>query len=262
MADSSAPRSSRLWGLVEHPRPSFIAALVLAGVGVFSPRDLAYLLWMIAAALVVLSAWEWQPLRRRIPFSFRSPVIRSTAVAKVQPPTAELGSVDYELYTERAFAATNRALDKMAEEVARHGRRLPRETARLEKMQGKSAEQRHRALVQNGRVISKHARRLSRLEMVYRNEVSVLVTNGRKVMEHAGPNAEVAASFRGWREATIQSRDVSLDYRATAQTQRQQSVSQAINAASDELVAVMTRVIEDSETVIDYCDWCIKILEG
>ena len=262
MAGSPDSEVNKFWAFVQHPRTNLIAAIIVAALGLIAPRDVGYLLLVVAALLVIRSAWEWQPVRDRVPVDFQSPVVRRDRVPKPKPVRAELGKVDFELRMQNAAKDVLRIMGEMTKEMGKIPPKITKQTANLVQVQGAPVEKRLRVLSKGGKVISGHAHRLADLEAAYRRSVNEQVTNSKKIIEGADPGDdfdEMAEGTAGLRATIVENKRSMTNYKTAIQGLRSQNMSQSMNGACDELLAVLDRVNEDNDTWLDYCDWVAAV---
>ena len=165
----------------------------------------------------------------------------------------------------QASDAATRLLAKMAKEMNDSSAKVTKSATRLEKMSGQSVQRRIRALTASSRVIHKHAQRMAKLEARYRLEIEAMLGNSRRMIETAPPDDDIellASSTAEMRESAVTSRAAMAGYQDTTQANRAMNISQDVNGACDELVAVLSRVIEVSDNVISYCDWVAGVAAG
>jgi hypothetical protein len=214
----------------------------------------------LGVGVVGLAALElhgrWRQIRERIPFDLQSPIVRR--YPKIVPPPPALGRLDFELYMVQASDALTRVLNDMSRELTKNSARVSKATARVQRAAGKPIQRRHRVVADSAQVIRKHARRLVRFEANYRSHAGAMVTNSRGLIENMSPGedfAPVASSTAMLRTSTVESRASTAGYRDASQGTRSLNMSQALNGASEELIAVLDRVLEDADMFIAYCDW-------
>jgi hypothetical protein len=204
-----------------------------------------------------------EQIRQRTPFTIRSPIARKNLRSAVPLPRTP-GRLDFELDMQRAADASTALLNKIGDEMRRNAGRLDKETARVQRSEGKSIERRHRAVGHSGVVIRKHASRLARLEAGYRSQITAMVDNSKRILESSDPTEDMsmaAAATLGWRESAVGARTSTVRYQDTVRTQRATNIHQEVNSAAEELIAVLDRIIEDAGTVIAYCDWALHYMQ-
>lgn len=216
-------------------------------------------LFLLAAIVLVFPiAWQWDPIKKRIPFDFQSPIVRRNPIPRISAPPVAPGRLDFELYQKKASEASVKLLGKMSKEMGKNTTKVTRRARKIQSVANAAIERRHHAAIVAARVFRRHARRLSRIEARYRIESGAFLTNSRRMIE-AGMSDEVfvavVTSTAELRNGAVGSRTGTSGYRDAAQGTRDLNLSQALNGASDDLVAVLGRVMEDSEAVIAYCDW-------
>jgi hypothetical protein len=250
---------SALWRFVEHPRTNLIAGLIVGGIGLVAPKGVAaYLLWFVAGFLVLRSVWEAQWFQRRFPYRFQAPMVRKEPVVRVAPPPAAMGNLDFSLYMQRSSQTIAGLLGKMSKEMQRNTGEVGRNTARIVRANASgSIERQHRAAAKTAAGLSGHAKRLGRLEAEYRLQVESFVTNSQALIGaiDAPELPGVAANTTEFRASIESGKAGTSSYRDSVQTTRQLNMSQAVNGASENLMAVLGRVMEDADTLIAYCDW-------
>lgn len=106
-------------------------------------------------------------------------------------------------------------------------------------------------------MIAKHARRLERLEHDYRSQLTEQLAHARGIVERvpSGGRGALGPAVAAWRGAAAGSRQSTVGYRDSVRGTRQQSASQVVNGACDDLLVVLDRVVEDTDKIVSYCDW-------
>jgi hypothetical protein len=234
----------------------------MTAAGILSRDIAAYALFAVAFLLALRSAWQFEPIRSHIPYDFQSPIVRRRRTVRPRRIPAELGQVDYELHLMRSTKGAVRFLGKIAKEMTRNAANVRQQTERIPELKDKSVQTRHSAYARMGRLFRKHARRLARAEARYRVENEAVVSNMQKLLETAVPGQDFERAVEATaalRKSTLANKTSITDYKNAIQVLRNQSVSQAVNGACDELLMVLDRMIENTDTVITYADWVAEL---
>ena len=134
--------STRFWAFIEHPRTAFIAGLVLGGASHYVSSIWAIVLLSLAGLLILRSGWEWKPIRSRVPFNLQSPIVYTGRQPRIVPIPPELGRIDFEVRVMEASNQIGSLLTKMGEEMTLSAKRIQRETEKVTRATGESAQRR------------------------------------------------------------------------------------------------------------------------
>jgi len=91
------------------------------------------------------------------------------------------------------------------------------------------------------------------------------LANSRRLIETAAPGDSIqplAEATVGMRAAVEGNRESMLGFQQATQTNRSLNMSQAVNGACDELIDVVSRLVEIADNVLAYCDWVAEIAAG
>jgi hypothetical protein len=253
----------KFWTFIEHPRTGFTVALILAVLAFLAPHWIAYPLIVIIVFIVARSLWEWDPFRRQIPFDFRSPIV-SRAIKVLPPPPPEMGMLDFELLQAEASSQMNGVSAKMTKEMDNFGAKIGREAKKVGQLAGAKIQTRHRKITKISKGTLKYARKLREREEIYRIHVTSFTTNSLKMLSRApsGIDATFRDATTGLRTASVNTRNSMAGFRDASIVQRNLNMSQALNVANEELIEVLNQVVEDYDTMINYCDEVLKISTG
>lgn len=247
-----------------------VAALSTIAV-FFTPDPFKWLVIILAVAFAFVclqslarDLWEWQPLQSRIPVEFSSPIgMKEVHVRPGPSALPELGRVDFELRMAQASEAMNKAGAEMVKEMARNDARIMKQGRKLEKTAGQPVQVRHKALGEGAKVIHEHAVRMGRLEQRYRTETQNYIAYSGRFVTAASPDEDLASvvpTVEATRVAARQAKDAMSGYFQSADRNRAMNVSQSMNAALDELTAVLARIVEDMDSMISYSSDSIQYM--
>jgi Zn-dependent M32 family carboxypeptidase len=235
-------------------------AILAVWAGTRDPLTLLYLAF--AAFVIVAIAFEvlQQPWGRRwiphFPFDFRITMARKDAQPKPPPVAVERGFLDYEMDAMRGINAANKLLGLIAKELARNTRDTTTSAARLSALKGAPVEKRVRGAKKAADALSAHANRLGRLEMEYRAACHQMTSNFLHWIETAPEGNDFETFDRNLvelAEITKASRASTLAYRNSVHESRQLRVSQDVNGATDRVIAVVDKLVQDVESITKYC---------
>ena len=242
-----------LWALVAGVAVAVIQ--VLAGVR----KPLALLLPALGASIVVaiiVELWPRLELSRRLHSALSALAARSPIEVRIQRRPApvvregERGLWDFRRDGERAMNAMNDILTEMAREIAKAGKRLQRHTRRMSRAtaRGVNMERGYELAEQAAKEIERHAARMERSEVRYREQTGTMIRNFADWLQSDPDNAQVREwlmLLQGMADAAAEGRQGIEGYRESVRDLRNQNVSRPLNRATDRLIAVLTKVIED-----------------
>ncbi len=230
----------------------------LAAVWLSKYAGISFLI--LAGVFAIRAAWEWLPIRSRIPFDFQTPIVRrSVPVVKPLPPNR--GRLDYELSYNNAADTMTRYLAKLTSEMERSRAVFEKQTLKVQRVVGKSVETRLRTLNRAAKAVRKHSRRLSGLEKGYGSAVSTLTEDGKKLIELMPPDEGIGdflTTMREFRQVALVNRQSNEDYKSMAQTNLATQMSQDLNGAWTEVIAISDTFVSDADRVLEFCDWAIQ----
>lgn len=230
------------------------------------PIALGLVLWAIlgTASVVVLEQahrhWPTQFLRN---LADRSPIrveMRIRRRVKVMRPVTEQGFLDYEKQYYSALVALTKTVQGITKELEDHAPRLTARAQLMQQLQGASVDARLRNATVTARIINDHAARIERYEAPYREQshaVGVNLVDLFQTMPIEQP--EFTASIRRLRDSTAESRAHTSDYRQSARGLRDLRTSGAINEATERLTAVLDRLLQDADEVVQACDDALTV---
>ncbi len=246
---------------IDHPRVALVVGLILGGAGFVAQKlnswEAAWLCWAIAAVVVLWSVLTAEPVRRRsqsavafLPFSVQIAWRGNLKAPRVE---VEKGFLDFENGNMEATAAATRTLQAFAAEMSRHNPKIVAQTARMQKLQGAPVDQRLQAAADSARLLDRHAAHFERLEKTYRAQVTAMTSNLIEMLSTTpatGTLGQLPDAIRVTAAQTAASKTGTANYRDTLIQMRQMRVSQRVNESCDRLIAVLDRVIEDSEMIL------------
>lgn len=255
-------RRSRLAGVADHPRTSLLLALLLS-VGASLTTSVLFRAVVTGAVVLLLanSLWQWdrfQAFRQRTPFRLQSPVVRRNP-KPAQAPITDYGVLDFAVFWERSMADATRVITKMASAAGKYSAGVGKQTERIQRIQGADLETRHRTLTRSAEPIAKQAAVLEQLERQYRVHTESIDHNGRLWLSATSEDLHGFAPSVVALKANIEvSTESTRNWRSSVQGTRSMNIHQAINSATDRLLAVLDRIIEDNNMYLAYCDWAIE----
>ena len=208
------------------------------------------LLVVLLAVVVPWLIWGRYPTRTRAASLARSPIIVTRRAPASTPQAGERGILDFRRHAERSAYAMNDVLIKVGDETARQGKRMQRHTRRLEraKEKGVGIDKLYRLSERAARDLNSHAADLDRLETRLRKERETMITNTTAWLRYVPP-ADEADQFRAvFRELSGTAKGARLSteqYRNAIRGLRRNNISQPVNVAADNLVEVVSRLVED-----------------
>jgi hypothetical protein len=180
------------------------------------------------------------------------------------PSTAESerGWLDYERDGYDASLAAVKVLQRMPGEIVWMNKQL---AAKPAVAAGSDLGLQHRSVTRMASKIDRFARRMEGLEVAYRRECAAMTTNWSARFATATRPVDAAAwipvlSTTG--EQTRAGRQAMEEYRLTVVGLRNLGITEAMNRATDRLVEVLGRIMEDTDGVISYCGESIVRLQG
>lgn len=247
--------------LIDHPRVALVVGLVLGGTGFiaqqFNAWGAAWVCWGAAALVVLWSAATAEPVRRRtqsvvagLPFTVQ---VAWRGNLKAPRIAADKGFLDFEKSYLKATEDATKTLNAFAAEMNRQNPKLVAQTARTQTTQGASVETRLRVANETAQLIDRHAARFERLEKTYRAQCEGMSTNLVDMLSTApasGGLGEFPNILAKAQEQTTTSRESMVSYREAVKQTRKMRVSQPLNQACDRLIAVLDRVVEDTDSNI------------
>ena len=255
---------------IRHPRWKVrsAAALYFMAGGLLLSAFLA-VRWMpllfLAIAICGVSIWtlwEWPRVQRHIPFQFVWPPVTWKELGpRVPPIPVALGKLDFEKYQKDASAAAVSIMTKIGKEIQTTDPKLTKQGTKIAGSVGKSVERRLRVSRGVARTLNRHAKKMGKLEAKYRVEIEAFVENSRELIEAGAADPDfpsVIAAIAQMRQAVVGGRTATTSYRNAIQVTRSICISQAVNGASEALIAVLDRLNADVDRVITYCDWAAQ----
>ncbi|HXA42399.1 MAG TPA: hypothetical protein VNV65_05725 [Candidatus Solibacter sp.] len=249
----------RLWAVIEHPRTNVALALVLTGIGIYSPHTVALILWGLALLLALRSAYEWEPIRSRIPIEVE--VRRRRQIVKPLPVVVEGGWLDYELAMMAALSTIIQLLDRVTRETGKNTNRTVRHAQQVVAAKDAPVARRHRVATKAARDFERYASRLDRFEQDYREATHQASENYVNLVETAPTGTPWPVISDGLSRLVESTKSASSSTRAQRQSAtdlRQARVSQALNQAMDHQVAALTKIIEDMDAFAFSCEQVIS----
>jgi hypothetical protein len=242
---------------------SFIGGIALPATGVITPT-LGFWLLGFAGCLVlteiVYSVWGTQVhgLLLRSPIGLQSPVTRRRGDGVVIPPAdAPLGFLDFQVRFERAIKEATRSMNELGKDLAAGLRMSNKHLPRMQKAATASSEDQLRVSRDYGRSLGRFTTRLDRDEARFRNARIQIAENGLSRIR-AFPHGTDLTTFRGMiesiRNPTAEGLVATREYRQSVASMRKVGVQQEVNAATDRLLMVIDRWIEDYVDVVRFGD--------
>jgi hypothetical protein len=174
----------------------------------------------------------------------------------VEPDQTERGYLDYELGFMRGMKSANQILTRITKETERNVRDTNTSTERLRALVGAPIERRLRGATKSADAFTGFAKRLERLQAQYRTACHQMTSNfldwirtapeGNDFRSFEPTLTALATSSRASKESTA-------TYRDSMQTNRNLKVSQDVNRAADRVIAVIDRLIQDTDGIIKFC---------
>lgn len=258
-SDTPPPsQGAKFWAIIEHPRTNILAALVLAGIGILAPHFIAYMLWAVALLLALRSALEWEPVRTRIPFELTLSIRRRRSRGPALP-TAERGSLDFELDVTRALQRVSRITGKMIREAARTTKESTANSYRFLAVRNSGIYKRHKVATSAASGLDGSARRLERLEGDYRATIRMIGENYLKLISAApNPMDGLAPGLENMAELTRREKASHVEMREAVADHRKLGISQGYNRACDHLMAVLDNLVEDFDEFAGFCEQALR----
>lgn len=195
--------------------------------------------------------WSRRAKAVRVALIARSPV---TIERRVQPPpvapTGDRGILDFKLDAQRSTIAMSDVLKEMSELMKRQTKRTVRYTKRMERetRRGGAIERVHPLSERVARDLEVDVDDFDRLELRLRAARESMTANTTAWLRTQSPGAELdrfRALLGQLAETTKQGRGAIESYRTAITGLRRLGLSQSVNRASDRLIKVVTRIIED-----------------
>ena len=225
--------------------------------GFLAVGGLAALYWLATSPTV--SQWvrsAWSGLASRSPI-----IVRVERRTRPTAPPGERGYWDFKRDGERALAAMVKVLDAMTAEGERNTKKTIRNTKRLKaaaRRRNLSTKKAYALHERTAKDIDSYAARMERLEERYRKERVRMIENFLAWRATHTTEAELAK----WRASlgidalaasSTDAREATEGHRDSVREMRQQNVARPVNEATDRLVAVLTKQIENIEATEAFC---------
>lgn len=250
-----------LWALVV----GVTVAVIQAAAGVRNPLGLLLpALGVFVVVALVLEFWPW--LRPRLARLLRVAMARSPIIVEIRVrrrpkdtfPEGERGIWDFRRDGDRAMAAMSSLMQEMtvgtmksSKEVARHARRMGKLVAGPF-----TSEQMHKRGQKAGRDIERHAVAMEGLETRYREQRESMIQNYADWFHSQpgeGPVAAWRAELQTLAGVIAESVVANTAYLDSVKALRGQNFNQPMNRATNRLVAVLTRMVENLTATEQFC---------
>jgi hypothetical protein len=245
--------------------------LIFLWIGTLRPTtEQGFIIRAVAGLVVawaVLETVQSRRFRAWLSFEVRSPFIRKAdrpRTPKIVAKEVELGFLDFELNSTKAATAVSKLLVRLTKELGRGARDTQASSKQLATVSALSVARRRGAANLAASRINAHAQRLERLEEAFRKACGDLSSNSLGWVETAPATsgwAELDKSFETLANVSSESRGGSLGYRQAVQQNRELRVTQGVNKATERLLVVLDRLLEDNDSIIAYCEEARSIVE-
>jgi hypothetical protein len=181
----------------------------------------------------------------------RPRLIRTAKRQSTPPVEADKGFLDYERGYLAATQAATKTLNAIAAEMTLQSPKIVAQTARTQATQGTSVETRLRVANQTAKLIDRHAARFEGLEKTYRarsEAMSINLVDMLSTVPATGSLGEFPDVLEITQRQTAESRQSMAGYRDAVTKTRRMRVSQPLNQACDRLIAVLDRLLEDTDS--------------
>jgi hypothetical protein len=282
-------QSVRVPGLIEASGVIVAAGATLAVVGAAlgwgdlppkptNPQLWWVLLWITAGAALLFFGWgvlgiaAWGSrgitnilgrLTARLPFEFRSPMVRKVPTLVIPPLDAPLGFLDFEAEATAALKRMTKHLGLISRETESLGKTLDRYTPRFASAVGWSPEAKRALGRETGAKIDEHARRMEDQQVLLRQGIDAMAVNYVERIRYADADgvSQLRPSIVGMQDSTASSRPSIIGLRDATITIRKQNVQQSINQASDRLIDVLGRLVSDFDAVTRFTTEALELVD-
>jgi hypothetical protein len=239
--------------------------LVVLAIGSLKPSTIqglvARALVGLVVAWVVLEVVQSRWFRTRLPFDVRSPFTPKAGKPirpKPVPAVVELGFLDHEQNMKNAGALVTTNLAKVGDELLRGGKVMEARAPKITASAALSVEERLRATKKAAGEFEEHAKRLERAEIaVHANRVklvdSLLGLIRTLPLQATYDWPALSKSLLTMVDASAVGKASTLAYRQATARSRSIAVSQEVNRSLDHVIAVLDRVLEDIEAILQCC---------
>lgn len=197
----------------------------------------------------------------RLPFEFRSPLVRRASLPKTEPP---LGILDFELAFEQEGKRMRKAFEGVSKEVAAVGDEMTRYTPRFATANELSAREKV-ALSRNfAGNVRPHANRMRKAEVKVHASTDRFSENYLNRLKAYPADTDLAAvrpSVASLLAASTASRQSTQGYRDALQTQRNMNLQQAMNEVLDQLMEIADDILRDIDAAIAMADTALTEID-